>query len=593
MAKKKTKGRRSSPERTPSRNSVTPEDLPLSPMLENTLFKRLEACLDDKLEKEIDAVNDKITEIDDKVSGLKNDVSAVQSAVDSALDTKISDLKADLVTKDDITELNSRLAVIDRLESMIDLVLNRGKTPGDCSSQSEAGNSDTGNECAPLDSECNETLSTSGIVTGGEAKIGCMAPVIPISPSVGDCGSDSLKVKPQAAGPSLVKIAVRDLGSDPQTLVSPPPHPVKSEPEAEITQPPETTIQRSNSADTTRLPVAPATHTKTVANSNLDRSNSLTKGKLSNPQPHRQYEPRPFDGSGATSWAEYLHYFRLTIDRNQWSTQEAGLHLACCMKDRALKVLCEMDSDKSRDFDAIVHHFDERFGSGFSLPHYRTQFEKFRPMGGTESPTDYCYALTETCARAYPRLGSAAWEELCLEKFINGLPTLDMRRHLRMAEPETLKQAIQHVDRYMSAEVYARDKARKPHETNAIVVAQATGTGEAEPGDIPGGAKGKPVYEMANVLKELAAVRELLSKLSVPENPPHGKRKFGNRKQCGHCKSYSHAHYRCPEVVCFTCKNKGHIQRNCPTNENSNLPSRGPMTNGPTDANDLNSKQRV
>ena len=126
MAKKKTKGRRSSPERTPSRNSVTPEDLPLSPMLENTLFKRLEACLDDKLEKEIDAVNDKITEIDDKVSGLKNDVSAVQSAVDSALDAKISDLKADLVTKDDITELKSRLAVIDRLESMIDLLLDRG-----------------------------------------------------------------------------------------------------------------------------------------------------------------------------------------------------------------------------------------------------------------------------------------------------------------------------------------------------------------------------------------------------------------------------------------------------------------------------------
>ena len=296
----------------------------------------------------------------------------------------------------------------------------------------------------------------------------------------------------------------------------------------------------------------------------------------------REYEPRPFDGSKASSWQNYLRYFCLMIDRNRWSIPQAGIHLACCMKEKALDVLCEMEPGESRNFHAIVKHFDERFSSELTTSHYLTLFERFRPMGGTESPSDYAYALREACAKAHPELDSVVRENMCLAKFVNGMPDADMRRLVRMIAPHSLKQAVMLADSYLSGEP-TTEKSRKPIPINAAVSARVNeGTSDTS-ADCP------PWIEI--LVDKLDSVLDAVAK-------PVKRRASGNNnarsRMCVHCGSSTHRSVECPDCICFHCHAKGHYRRNCPNGSGSNgASSNASSTASPSGtADDLNSRQR-
>ena len=56
----------------------------------------------------------------------------------------------------------------------------------------------------------------------------------------------------------------------------------------------------------------------------------------------KELVPRDFDGSDKTTWRDFKSYFSFIVKRNGWTKTEAGLNLACFMKDKALTVLNEL-----------------------------------------------------------------------------------------------------------------------------------------------------------------------------------------------------------------------------------------------------------
>ena len=148
----------------------------------------------------------------------------------------------------------------------------------------------------------------------------------------------------------------------------------------------------------------------------------------------KELVPRDFDGSDKTTWRDFKSYFSFIVKRNGWTKTEAGLNLACCMKDEALTVLNELDLCNP-DYDRIVAHFNERFEWESSESYWMDRFDN-RTMLPQESPSDLAYALRSLCRRAYPLSSTEERERMCLVKFLKGLPSVDMRRMIRVKAPK-------------------------------------------------------------------------------------------------------------------------------------------------------------
>ena len=67
---------------------------------------------------------------------------------------------------------------------------------------------------------------------------------------------------------------------------------------------------------------------------------------------------------------------------------------------------------------------------------------KSRRRKKDETIEDFGFALRRLAAQAYPSYPTDAREEMAVDYFIQGLDTVDLRRHVRLSRPKTLEAAI-------------------------------------------------------------------------------------------------------------------------------------------------------
>ena len=176
---------------------------------------------------------------------------------------------------------------------------------------------------------------------------------------------------------------------------------------------------------------------------------------------------------------------------------------------------------------------------------------KYRAKKKEETVTEYGFAITRLVNSAYPRLPFEAREVMALERFIDGLPSIEMQKHVEFGHPQSMDQAVALATEFESFN--GRFHGRKPE-------------------DRPVRSIGKEEGEVLKVLKEIAKgqqslANQLQSQVPSHVNPP--------------APSYDGA-----PLICYNCYLPGHMAKNCRNprslpRPNANFSNPPPQPRGP------------
>lgn len=149
-------------------------------------------------------------------------------------------------------------------------------------------------------------------------------------------------------------------------------------------------------------------------------------------------KPQTYDGTDDLD--EYLTQFNIVSELNGWNYASKSLFLASSIVGSARAILCELDSEKRRDFDAIVTALQNRYGSVHRAEIFRSQLQA-RHLERNETIPELAQSVKKLTRKAYPSASSEVVELLALDFFIDALPDADIRLRLREVGPKSISEA--------------------------------------------------------------------------------------------------------------------------------------------------------
>jgi hypothetical protein len=284
----------------------------------------------------------------------------------------------------------------------------------------------------------------------------------------------------------------------------------------------------------------------------------------------KQKEPDKFDGK-SVDWVDFCTHFETVANWNGWSKTEKASQLTMCLRGTAQRLLGDLASEQLCDYDRLKSVLTQRFAPAERITAYRCEF-RVRKRERGESVTDYGYALRRLAMRAFPKITWEAREDIVVDQYINGLGTLEIKRHVQFAHPLNLDGAISAAVEFEAFDG-TQQTARKPQsptkEADAVCSLQ---TSKAKTDTVVSGGSHEmqAAFEKnAEIMKQLT---ETIAKLSVPiqRAPPRGPpRDFSYATPRGPPRDFSYATPRGPprdfsHITCFECREKGHFRRTCP-----------------------------
>lgn len=149
-------------------------------------------------------------------------------------------------------------------------------------------------------------------------------------------------------------------------------------------------------------------------------------------------KPQPYDGTEDIE--EYLSQFQILSEVNGWNYNIKSLCLASSLKGAARAILSELDGDKRRDYDSLVHALHNRFGFLHRSEIFRARLQT-RVRKDNESLSVLSQDIKKLTRCAYPGAPSSVTDVLALDQFIDALKDPDMRLRIREARPYNINEA--------------------------------------------------------------------------------------------------------------------------------------------------------
>ena len=258
----------------------------------------------------------------------------------------------------------------------------------------------------------------------------------------------------------------------------------------------------------------------------------------------REKDPATFDGE-STEWVDYLKHFNRVAEWNGWSYKEKAIQLAMSLKNTAQRVLSDLPEAQIRDFDMLVNALNRRFNPAERETAYRCEFRNRRRQKGETIP-EFGYALRRLASKAFPTISTADRECWVVDQFINGLTSIDMRRHTQFGHPNTLDSAMALATEYESFEAVQTSGRKPPQAVSNTSVSAVTRPAAAERTSLGDDSKFmlQVTQTMQDISRQVAKLQQELAGKSKKEGRP-----------------------RIESVECFRCHAKGHYQSHCPLNK--------------------------
>ena len=286
-------------------------------------------------------------------------------------------------------------------------------------------------------------------------------------------------------------------------------------------------------------------------------------------------KPPKFDGN--TRLDEFLLAFENASEYNNWNSEDKAFQLRNCLEGQARHLLNYL---MSLSYDQVVSKLQERFGTRDQQERFRTEINCRRRKRG-ESVIELAESIRSLMTLAYSGDPSDSTNEaVARDAFLRALDDPEMELKVRERDPRNLDMACKialHIEnsRHAVSEHNGFNRSRNVRNINDDTdnrqgdVKASHGTNEVtnrlekELADAH-----KLISEMeqtTNFLKKenerleyIRTVKDLLPKNMNPSAPRDSQPiTIGN---------YS-------SVVCYRCKERGHISRNCPNRQRPSVPN--------------------
>lgn len=189
----------------------------------------------------------------------------------------------------------------------------------------------------------------------------------------------------------------------------------------------------------------------------------------------------------------------------------------------------------------LVKALEERFAPPNQTELYRAQLKE-RWQKASETLSELGQAIRRLTCLAYPTAPSEVRETLGKDAFIDALVNSDMRLRIKQSRPENLNDAVR-----LAVELDAYFKTEKRGDLRMI---------DSDEGAQP---------QTTQLMDLMVAIQTKLEKLE--KQVQNGVRQRRPTQTSGENLSNG--------VVCYYCKKKGHIRRNCPSFRSKKVDKKG------------------
>ncbi|GBO28006.1 hypothetical protein AVEN_129844-1 [Araneus ventricosus] len=227
-----------------------------------------------------------------------------------------------------------------------------------------------------------------------------------------------------------------------------------------------------------------------------------------------------FDGQ--TSWTVFKTQFDVVSSANGWNNRVKVSQLVASLRGSAAEVLQGIPSDKLTDLMAIENALEARFGDSHLTQFYRTELKTRRQKPG-ESLQVLAADVERLMSLAYAECPQDVRDSLAAQYFVDAIRDEDTQHATRLMDAKDLKSALAYSMKYEAAKTVSKTSRN----VRSIEVEDGTGKEKDEKFDC--------------LLKTLEKL--LNSHVAGKKNTPR----------------------RNPNVTCWKCNKKGHVQRECHT----------------------------
>ena len=296
-------------------------------------------------------------------------------------------------------------------------------------------------------------------------------------------------------------------------------------------------------------PFTPPPSYHSGANQSSKVPSSIPKNPLGESKP--VVMPEPFDGTSLTL-EDWLTNFEICCKINGWSEQQKCSFLAVKLRGAALHVYTDLPVEKRTHYASVVHSLRNRFDRSHQTELYKVQL-RARVRQSGENLSELASAIRRLTNRAYPEIPVEVREDLAKDQFIEALDSHQTRLQIRRRKPVNLDEALT---------LAIEEETLLSLEERRTVMRQKAGAQVVNTPNFPKdnvSAATCTCMSSAGCMKDrqneddrFAELNKKVEDLKVIVESLKMRKNNQNR-----------------EIVCWSCKKKGHVRANCPNSQNT------------------------
>ena len=255
-----------------------------------------------------------------------------------------------------------------------------------------------------------------------------------------------------------------------------------------------------------------------------------------------------FNGKG--DWKSFMMQFQFLTERYQWNPRRQVEELLLCLKDDALVFASQLPPDVCYSISQLSSAMECRFGEKYLPETYRRELNVLKRKND-ESLQEYSSRVEGIVRKAYPGIeNSELYRKLSIEHMLYGLNDQSITYDVLTKMPKTMDEAVNLVTWHESCKSGLKGKHTIRH-----VSAETSTFEDVYDNDVEirrlGGKRfvtEERLIQFGRDLKESIS-RDVIQNLS---DVIDRKLSYGNSQRGPN------------HVTCYSCKEEGHISRNCP-----------------------------